>query len=173
MTRIPRKAHRGIVLVAAGALALASCGAGDAPAPAPNESATAANPAAPDAKPGLAAANGTLVLPAVSGNPAAAYFALTNGSDKAATIAAVDVAGAGMAMPHETKDVGGHSQMGHLADPTVKPGETLVFAPGGKHVMVMDPPAGLKPGATVEMTLTFADGDKLSAPLAVQAPGGN
>ena len=56
--------------------------------------------------------------------------------------------------------------------PVVAPGEKLVLAPSGKHVMVFDLPEDLKPGASVEATLTFADGDKLSAPLAVVAPGG-
>ena len=31
----------------------------------------------------------------------------------------------------------------------------------------------IKPGSTTEMTLTFADGDKLSAQLTAQAPGGS
>jgi len=84
----------------------------------------------------------------------------------------VDVAGAGMAMLHETKDMGGHSSMTDMAAPELKPGESMAFAPGGKHVMVDDLPERLKPGGTVEMTITFADGDKLSAPLKVEAPGG-
>ncbi|MBC2664703.1 copper chaperone PCu(A)C [Novosphingobium flavum] len=127
---------------------------------------------APEAKPGLSLGGGRLILPAVSGNPAAAYFSLTNGSDKAVTLAAVDVAGAGMAMMHQTMETSGHSTMGEMKQDEVKPGETLVFAPGGKHVMVSDLPAGLKPGGTIEITLIFADGDKLSAPLTIEAPGG-
>ncbi|MFC3174449.1 copper chaperone PCu(A)C [Novosphingobium bradum] len=149
--------------------AVAACGSNSPETAQPGEAATAA---APETKPGLALTGGRLVLPAVSGNPGAAYFTLANGSAKPVTIAAVDVAGAGMVMLHETKQVGGHSEMGALADPTAGPGETLAFAPGGKHVMVMDLPAGLKPGGTVELTLTFADGDKLSAPLTIESPGG-
>lgn len=169
MNRIVRLAPLAVAV-----LALSACGKGNAPAPEATTDAAVAAPApAPEAKPGLAASGGRLVLPAVSGNPAAVYFSLSNTSDKPATIAAVDVAGAGMAMLHETKDVGGHSEMGELKDPSVKPGETLVFAPRGKHVMVMDLPAGLKPGATVEMTVTFADGDKLTTPLTVEAAGSN
>jgi copper(I)-binding protein len=138
----------------------------------PEVAQTSEGAAAPETKPGLALSGGKLVLPAVSGNPGAAYFTLTNGSPRPVTIAAVDVAGAGMAMMHETRDVGGHSEMTMLESPTLAPGAALAFARGGKHVMVMDLPGGLKPGGTIELTLTFADGDKLSAPLAIVGPGG-
>lgn len=158
-------------LVSAGALiaALAACQQQTAPESPASE---AAAPAVPDAKPGLALSDGRLVLPAVKDNPGAAYFSLANSSDKPAEIAAVDVAGAGMAMLHETMQMDGYSTMNEMKSPAIQPGETLVFAPGGKHVMVYKLPEALKPGATVEMTITFADGDKLSAPLAVEAPGG-
>src|SRR6185295_8425275 len=116
--------------------------------------------AAPETKPGLALTRGRLVLPAVSGNPAAAYFTLTNNSARPVTLAAVNVSGAGMAMMHETVDAGGHSEMKMMGKPELAPGAVLVFAPGGKHVMVDGFPAEWKPGATAELTLTFADGDK-------------
>jgi len=151
------------------AAALAGCGQGS-PETAQSAEPTAA--AAPEAKPGLSLANGRLVLPAVAGNPAAAYFTLTNNSPTAVTVAAVDVAGAMMVMLHETKAEAGHSTMADLAGPVVKAGESVVFAPGGKHVMIHDVPAEWKPGGTAELTLTFADGDKLSAPLAILPPGG-
>lgn len=157
-----------LLFVAAAALALAAC---NKEAPAPQDAASTAA-AAPETKPGLSLTGGRLVLPAVKGNPGAAYFTLVNGSNKPVAIAAVDVAGAGMAMLHETKQVDGHSTMGEMTAPELKPGESVAFAPGGKHVMVDDVPEGMKPGATIELTITFADGDKLSAPLTVEAPGG-
>jgi hypothetical protein len=46
------------------------------------------------------------------------------------------------------------------------------FAPGGKHVMAFDLSDKLAAGGTAELTITFADGDKISAPLAVEAAGG-
>ena len=151
------------------AAALAGCGQNS---PDTTQSAEPTVAAAPETKPGLSLANGRLVLPAVKGNPAAAYFTLTNTSPKAVTVAAVDVAGAMMVMLHETKAEAGHSTMADLAGPVVKAGESVVFAPGGKHVMIHDVPAEWKPGGTAELTLTFADGDKLSAPLAILPPGG-
>jgi len=163
MIRISRQ-----LLLAAGlALPLGACH--DQPA---GPVAAASTAAMPDTKPGLAVSGGKLVLPAVKGNPAAAYFTLANNSDKPVSIADISVAGAGMAMLHETMAVDGHSTMRDMTAPTAGPSESLAFTPGGKHVMVFDVPAGLAPGGTVEMTLTFADGDKLSTPLAVEAPGG-
>lgn len=159
-----------VALAGVATLALAACQkTGDPAANATSEAAAVA----PDAKPGLALGNGRLVLPAVKGNPAAAYFDLVNGSDKPVTLASVSVsvAGAGMAMLHETKQMDGHSSMMEMAAPEIQPGQTLAMAPGGKHVMIDDVPATLTPGSTVEITLIFADGDKLSAPLAVKAPG--
>lgn len=151
------------------AAALAGCGSHQPPAPGSSETSPAA---VPDAKPGLSLSGGKLVLPTVKGNPGAAYFTLTNGSDKAVTVAAVDVAGAGMAMLHQTMQMDGHSSMQDMAAPQIKPGGTLVFAPGGSHVMVDAVPASWKPGGTTEITISFSDGDKLSAPLALEAPGG-
>lgn len=160
-----------LVPLAVLALAVAACGPGKPPETAASESAAAA-PAGPDAKPGLALTKGQFALPAVTGNPGAAYFTLTNTGQKLAVIAAVDVGGAGMAMLHQTTtDAGGKVSMGMMDNPEIKPGGTLVFAPGGNHVMVDGVPADWKPGATVELTLTFSDGDKLSAPLTVVAPG--
>lgn len=148
--------------------ALGACGSHTSTEPTASET----KAGAPESKPGLSLSGGRLVLPAVKGNPGAVYFMLANTSGKPATLAAVDVAGAGMAMLHETLSMEGHSSMQEMKGPEIKPGETLVLAPGGKHVMVDRVPAEWKPGGTTELTLTFADGDKLSAPLALEAPGG-
>ena len=54
----------------------------------------------------------------------------------------------------------------------IGPGASLAFEPGKLHVMVFDLDAKLQAGGETEMTLTFADGDKLSAPLRIEAAGG-
>ena len=120
--------------------------------------------AAPDAKPGLSISDARLVLPAVTGNPGAAYFSLANGGDKETELAAVHVDGAGSAEIHDMS--GGAMNLAQGV--TLAAGETVQFAPGGKHVMVFDLEDTVKAGGTTEMTLTFVDGDKLSAPLKVE-----
>ncbi|MBV1687223.1 copper chaperone PCu(A)C [Novosphingobium sp. G106] len=146
------------------ALSLAACQQNKAPQ-APATTAAAPNEAAPDAKPGITVSGGVLVLPAVKGNPGAAYFDLSNGGPAVSAVAAISIDGAGKAEMHETS--GG--SMAPLKELSVKPGETVKFARGGKHVMVFDIAETVKPGGTVEMTLTFAGGDKVSAPLKVQS----
>ena len=155
------------------AVGLAGCGPGKPVDTQPGATAEATTQvSAPDAKPGLALSGGRLVLPAVKGNPGAVYFTLSNGSAQPVTLAAIDVAGAGMTMLHETRQVDGHATMAGMTDPVIGPGQALVLAPGGKHVMVDAIPAGWAAGGSTELTLTFSDGDKLSAPLSLDAPGG-
>lgn len=122
----------------------------------------------PDAKPGLKLREGRLVLPAVKGNPGAAYFLLDNASSKAAVLAGVSIDGAGKTEMHQTTGDG----MGSVERVELAPGTSIAFAPGKLHVMAFDLDAKLQPGGATEMTLSFADGDKLSAPLAIEAPGG-
>jgi copper(I)-binding protein len=142
-------------------LSLAACQQG-----APDQTgATDAATAAPDAKPGMALSNGRLVLPVVAGNPAAAYFDLANGGTEVASLAAVSVEGATKAEMHQT--VGG--KMSPIDSATIEPGATLRFEPGANHVMAFELDPKLAPGGTTEITLTFANGDKLSAPLKVEA----
>lgn len=140
--------------------ALSACGQ----QPAKDEAASTA----PEAKPGLTLSEGTLVLPAVKGNPAGGYFTLINTGDKAVTLAAVSVTGAVRAEMHETTG----ESMAPLATLEIKPGETVKFERGGKHVMAFELDPALTAGGKTELTLTFADGDKLSAPLKLEAPGG-
>ncbi|RZK03089.1 MAG: copper chaperone PCu(A)C [Novosphingobium sp.] len=145
-------------------LALTACGEAKKPADAqPSETA-----AAPDAKPGITVADGALSLPVVKGRPGAAYFTVTNGSAATASLAAVSIDGAGKAEMHETK--GG--AMAPLDALEVKPGETVKFERGGKHVMVFDLAETVKAGGSAEMTLTFAGGDKVSVPLKVESIAG-
>ncbi|MEP6868393.1 MAG: copper chaperone PCu(A)C [Novosphingobium sp.] len=154
-----------VLSLVAGVLILAGCDKEPAQKAATESS-------APDAKPGLSVSGGKLVMPAVKGNPGAAYFTLTNGSAKAVHIAAIDVSGAEMAMIHETKEVNGHSTMEMLLSPEVPAHGSIEFSPGGKHVMVSGLTDVVTPGKAAELTITFDDGDKISAPLDVVAVGG-
>lgn len=142
------------------ALALGACQQEKAAEPAPE-----ATSEAPDTKTGLSVSGGKLMLPAVKGNPGAAYFILNNGGDKAVTLAAVTIEGAGKTEMHETK--GG--TMSAVTSVEAKPGEAVTFERGGRHVMAFDLADSVAAGGKAEMTLTFADGDKLSVPLAVEA----
>lgn len=161
---LPLRPTLGPTLGLALALALAAC------QQQPQEAAaTGAAQPAPDAKPGASLSAGRLILPTVKGNPAAAYFTLTNSTKAPVTIAAVAVDGAGKAQMHLTS--GGEMRM--LDQVEVAPGAQLKFEPGSYHVMLFDLSPKLAAGAAAELTITFADGDKVSAPLTVEAAGGS
>lgn len=125
----------------------------------------AATQAAPDAKPGISVTGATVVMPAVSGNPAAAYFTLANTDTKGVTLAAVAIDGAGKTEMHQT--TGGSMSPVDTVD--VAPRASVSFAPGGLHVMAFDLDPKLAPGGTAELTLIFADGDKISTEAKIVA----
>jgi copper(I)-binding protein len=77
---------------------------------------------------------------------------------------AVFVDGATKADMHETSG----EAMKPLKGVDLAPSETVTFAPGGKHVMLSGIPGTWKPGDDPDVTLTFADGDKISAKAAVE-----
>jgi len=112
---------------------------------------------------------GRLVLPAVPGHPAAAYFTIANQSTTPATITAIAIDGAGKAEMHVTK--GG--AMEPLAKLELAAGETALFSPGGRHVMVFDLAPKLVSGGTTDISFTFADGRKLSAQVQIEGAGGS
>ena len=124
--------------------------------------------AAPAAKPGIALSAGRLVLPAVAGNPGAAYFQIDNSAGASTVIGAISIDGAGKTEVHQT--IG--DTMTTVDQVEIAPSTSITFAPGQLHVMVFDIAPRLKAGGTTEVTVTFADGDKVSAPLKIEAVGG-
>lgn len=157
-------AARRIALPFALALATVSLGACQQAA---KDEGKAAETKAPEGKPGLSIAEGKLILPAVSGNPGAAYFALDNESNATVSIATIAIDGVGKTEVHQT--TGGSMKPVDRVD--VEPKTVVKFERGGLHVMAFDLDAKLKAGGTAEMTITFTDGDKLSAPLTLEAMG--
>ena len=141
------------------ALLLASC-----QQQAADKSSASANP---DAKPGLSVDGGTLILPAVKGNPAAAYFAVSNRGGKGTEIAALHINGAEQVEMHETVN-GSMQKIDRLP---IGPGETVTFERGGRHAMLFGLADTITAGGTTEMTIVFVDGDKVSTPLAVKSAG--
>lgn len=111
--------------------------------------------------------DGRLVLPAVKGHPAAAYFTLANQSGSAATLTGVSVAGAGKAEMHITQD----GIMEAVPRLDIGAGQSVTFGPGGKHVMVFDVSPQLQAGGKTDITLIFANGHKLTAKAQIENPG--
>ena len=110
-------------------------------------------------------------LPAVSGQPGAAYFTV-RGGNRADTLVAVSAPFALKADMHESmKGDHGMMSMAPVKDIPVAAGATLAFEPGGKHVMVYSVGPNVKAGDTVPLTLAFASGKKIEAPAKVVGAG--
>lgn len=107
----------------------------------------------------------------IKARPAAGYFTLRNDSDKPVTLVGAQSNACGTVMLHQSKQVNGVDKMVHVKNVTVKPHDTLKFEPGSYHVMCMKPQ--MARGQSVPMTLSFADGDTLTAQFPVKGVGGN
>ncbi|MEG3179543.1 copper chaperone PCu(A)C [Sphingomonas sp. LT1P40] len=109
-------------------------------------------------------------LPAVQGRPGAAYFNVKGGGS-ATSLLAVSTAAAIRTELHEMKHEGGMMTMKPLKDVAIPAGQTVKFAPGGKHVMLFDIAPTVRAGTTVPLRLAFADGRTVEVTAAVKAAG--
>lgn len=119
----------------------------------------------------LTVSNARVVLAPVAGNPAAVYFDLSYSGPAGVTLDAVDVEGAGMTMIHDYAESAGKAQMVMTDAVPLAQGTPVTFAPGGLHVMAMDPGDALKAGGMAKVTLTLSDGTGIRVDAPVRAAG--
>lgn len=100
--------------------------------------------------------------------PAGGYFTLHNGGAETVTLTGAESPACGMLMLHKTEDKNGTGMMMDMASVPVPSGSDVAFAPGGYHLMCMDPTPAMKIGASVPVTLEFADGSKVIANFVVK-----
>jgi copper(I)-binding protein len=108
---------------------------------------------------------------ALPGN-AAGYFTMRNEGDKPVALTGVRTPACGMAMLHKTSSGEGMASMSDVESVPLAPHETVAFAPGGYHVMCMDPTGVVKPGKSVMMTLEFSDKSEKPVMFAVKNAAG-
>lgn len=148
------------ILLGASVAALAACsGAPEAPEQ------------AGEAAAGLTVSNARVVLAPVSGNPAAVYFDLSYTGAASVTLTSVTVEGAGMTMIHDYAESAGKMQMTMAGPIVLAQGTPVTFAPGGLHVMAMEPADTLAPGGTAKVILTLSDGTSATIDAPVRAAG--
>jgi periplasmic copper chaperone A len=109
-------------------------------------------------------------LPA--GLPAGGYFKLHNDTSKPIMLKGADSPACGMLMVHRSVHTSGMEHMMPAGDLDVPAGGILVFAPGGYHLMCMNPTPAMKAGAIVTVTLHFANGAAATADFAVRGASG-
>jgi copper(I)-binding protein len=129
------------------------------------------------ALPGMAAAQQNVtvekpwmryLLPSV---PAAGYLTLHNNGGADVVLTGAASPACGMLMLHKSEDSSGMAMMMEVPSVTVPAHGSVTFAPGGYHLMCMQP--SMKVGGTVNVTLKFQDGSKLAAALPVYGPQGS
>jgi hypothetical protein len=100
--------------------------------------------------------------------PAGGYFTLHNSGTGVVVLTGAQTSACAMLMLHRSTQSGGMSSMEDVASVPVAPGATVAFAPGGYHLMCMDPTAAMTPGRTVAVTLKFSGGSSAVANFAVR-----
>ena len=99
---------------------------------------------------------------------AAAYLTLRNPTKQPVTIVSIESPLAEHAMIHETKTVGGQSQMRPHEQLVIAPGQTVKFEPGGLHVMLMGLAQPVAVGKSFPLVLLLADGTKVQVAAVVR-----
>jgi copper(I)-binding protein len=111
-------------------------------------------------------------LPAVPGRPAAGYFDYRVAGDRGALVS-VSSPQAGRVEMHETMNMGGMSEMRPLDRIPVRDGETLSFAPGGRHLMLFDIARDVAAGGRIDLILHFERGEPVTVPATAVPTGGD
>ncbi|NND67254.1 MAG: copper chaperone PCu(A)C [Halioglobus sp.] len=90
----------------------------------------------------------------------AAYLAVTNNSESAQAVVAARSDVAAKVEIHTTVHQDGMVRMQQLPGVALAQGETVAFAPGGTHLMLLGLAYPLVPGDEVELCLVFATGSE-------------
>jgi copper(I)-binding protein len=108
------------------------------------------------------------LLPSI---PAAGYMVLQNGGDADVMVTGARSPACGMLMLHKSKDNSGIAMMMDVPSITVPAHRSLALAPGGYHLMCMQPV--MKAGDKVMAVLTLADGSVVNVTLPVYGAQGS
>ena len=100
--------------------------------------------------------------------PAAGYFTLRNGGADTVTLTGASSPACAVLMLHKSDEMNGMVGMSDVESIPVAAGDTLTFAPGGYHLMCMNPTVAMKPGGKVPVTLQFAGGAKMTVDFTVR-----
>lgn len=104
----------------------------------------------------------------VTAQSGAGYMKITNNGAQADRLIAVEAAFPRV-MVHDTIVENDVSQMVHLDGVDIAPGETVMFAPGGKHVMFMGLDGdAFENGETIAATLVFENAGRLDVVFNVE-----
>ena len=108
--------------------------------------------------------------PAAAGTNGAGFMTVTNRGKAADVLKSIESPAAEKVEMHKTSMTGDVMSMKRLdAGLPLAPGESVTFAPGGYHLMLIRLTRALKTGDIVPATLTFASGARLKVAFPVRA----
>jgi periplasmic copper chaperone A len=99
----------------------------------------------------------------------AGYLTLKNTGDTAVNVLAAQSDRFRTVTLHQTVIENGVSRMRELHLLELAPGQEVKFAPGGLHLMLMQPRSAVAPGDRIEITFLLSDGQRVPAIFDVQA----
>jgi len=102
-------------------------------------------------------------LPAVSGQPAAAYFTIQGGRHDKVLVRMESALAAKTEMHQNMRGMQGMTSMAPLDHVDIPAGGTVQFKPGGNHAMLIGLDPVVKPGTAVPIRFGFSDGTTAEA----------
>ena len=151
------------MLAGGASFALAGCGE-TAEAPAAVEESS-------DLIEGIEVSDARLLLPPVTGNPAAIYLKIANNGDQNIAFRSAEVEIAGRAEIHDSMEMDGTMVMGQAPPVMIETGGEATFEPGGLHVMVFDLAEDFGVGDTTKVTLIAAGNRRHTFEVTAMAAG--
>jgi copper(I)-binding protein len=105
----------------------------------------------------------------IAARPAAGYFTLRNTSQAPLSLTGASAPDCGSLMLHRSVTSGGMARMEMVGAVTIPPQGTVSFAPGGYHLMCMNPSGPLLTHTGTEpVTLMFAGGGTVQVPFRIE-----
>jgi periplasmic copper chaperone A len=110
-------------------------------------------------------------LPAVAGQPAAAYFTVTGGRGDETLVQVASALASRIDLHASMSGAHGMTTMQPLAEVKVPAGAALRFEPGGRHAMLYGLDPAIVPGTAVPLRFGFASGKTVEAEAKTVAAG--
>jgi copper(I)-binding protein len=104
--------------------------------------------------------------------PMAGYFVITSHAPGPLRLSGATSPVFGHVMLHRSVEEAGVERMVHVDDVDLAPSESVSFAPGGYHLMLMHRTQVLHVGEEVPVTLSFSDGQTLTVRFRVTGARG-
>jgi periplasmic copper chaperone A len=104
--------------------------------------------------------------------PMAGYFVITSHAPAPLRLVGAECPDFAEVMLHRSVEEAGVARMTHVDGVDLTPGQSVAFAPGGYHLMLMDRRRELHAGEEVPVTLRFGDGQTLAVRFRVTGAQG-